>query len=1494
MNIINHPFSSFLHTVQNEHNLRIDELENRTQYEEMLFWDPPLFAKGFWGISSFPQQFHLICELADKPDFLDYWEEIQKVYPLSNLEVELEKLEQDDSGTFDSRPYMLTLEALDVKATQEVAQMLGLLSNIWENSEAKENLSYERLFGNVTSDESFHPRHLLTSKALVENTLAKCEVVKDLAISEMAMKEEIASLPEKSIFKQYLINAGALGKQGQLPNENGFSESRRNIRYALQVLARVLKTDLVYDLKTWNEKTPNLLYTRFANVLETGNYDATIIKAFRGINKLKNDEKKIEEALKLLNEQLTGKPGIQKLKDALSIKIKEEDLGDFPGIQLPWDPSKSLLEQRDEGFKFLCLEALFEVSQKRNIEIGFSAHYLAAARGDFSGLSDVLSQMPKLGDRIRAKVIDLCKGVNLSIPLDVSTYDLYCLFKQDCKNHNESLKEGTSQNVEKTESEPPLVVIKPPVIEAKISLSPTTTNEESSSVGNDIPSPEKPDPCFIKDIKTFRDWINENNTSVLSHFLFQKRVLACQGEEPQLLEVAHLAIETYTDALKLEAKMLKDPCPDVFGSLEELDGVSMELAYKKFLKGLGFAKKKYPENAVLSELHEISNRDIPTKEKRALSIQTLDGVPSEPHLAKLEQCLTSLFNAVPAQSFEEINVEEAFSSSKAKRAAFKWLSESSFLKSLEVEIGTKNHPQIERALLVFREKMINEMERLDMPFIYLDVLDHAMKKGNIEGLKYLLAEVAHKRYINAVKGEEYEGKQKLLSLDEQNTHVSILERVKQCKEHVRANVEDSLLANYFLFRLEQLPYNSRGLSEEDTDVICAYLSGKNTSRPFDLYLQANNFSWVGYDEEPCDWFAYLYEEFTEQITKEARTSRFSTIQSLTLELEKLDPFDLPKIDQLAACIRLPNGITVQELYNLGFVWSVREALNSRKCEEKHLRHFEAVTDMSVQIAILDNLARSMDFAYLVHATIRDGSPRSFNVGYEFLKELMIKENKETLSSFFYVHFMGYSDNLVQFISKESEEEAEKVQQLEIRLQGEWSDSPLRKLLRSDGVINDEGRLIGLFSLMPLHSLEPYIRTIKVFAEINLEEPTPNPYQGSSWLDLLEEVNGMLKDEKEPESFIFCWSEDVDGLIEGVLDKTLGSFSSSLYEIAINQMPCMQSDIYYEEYLRWEREAFLYFKEKLTKLENQKEFLINGFKDKNDRRIPAFQKAVDTVVNADISKNLRESLKEGIEERDWEAVNETADQIIYMEYQIALIDSIGSRYKGKVTEALRKVLPQLQNKLDGSPKDKIQAALSNLPKFLPDEDLHKLRSILRNEEWMGKQEACIRSNWNWAQKKSYLRSFHDINSDPYKLTLFEKQAILGSTFCSLATSLLAEVRDLGMNEGFEEMIKRAHYENSLFLWDWIVEEVSYQKCLSMIQDAKDDEKDMSIFDDLEEVTRNCTIYEKLSLVLQRLQENQDSPDCKMILDRINQSGFFELEVSSLLVEEESVEGGVIEE
>ncbi len=1307
------------------------------------------------------------------------------------------------------------------------------------------------------------------------------ETLKEHPFKIEKMEQDLLEIPNSSLFKKYLVSAHALDK-------------KENIRYVLHVLSRVLKIDLEEseDLKTCNHMILNALYSRFLHVLETGKYDATAKTKFERINRTKKScEQKIEETLEFLNE-MTGVSGVQKLKDALCIQIEEKDCADFPGVGFTWNPKIPLLEQRDASFNALCLATLLEISHKRGIDIDHSVLVKAQKRSDFSGLKDVALQMPKLGDRIRDKVIKLREDLGLQTPSGASTYDLYYGFKQAFKERYVALKERVrsnalqsllleemylNQNTQlllKIESVLPLSTFSTlAVIEVSVTPSPTTTAETGSVTSTDLPSPGKPEP--VKDFQTFKDWIYQNERSVLSHFVFQKRLFACSGDESQLLDMARFAVELYVDLLKQEASMLKEPFPQVLSSIDELEIFSTELAYKKFLKGVAIAERKYKNSTILNELHKISEQSISTQEKRALCMQKLEQSKEEVPLEKLLGCLAALFTRASSQSSADIK-RDGFSSQKAKKAAFEWLSNSSFLHSLEIDIGTKNNPRIEKALLIFRAKIKDQIQILNLPPIYLSLLDDFIKQGDLDGLKRLFYEVTYERYAKALKRVEYVEEEEVLrqlsNFDATLSSPSAFERVEISKHKMRELVKDEELLNYLLFQLEQFPYDPRKMSEKSKNLISKYLQEKSSTRPFDRYLQENRFSWFGHDEGACNWFAYLYEQFSEQLRSDAKKSKYDTARLLALEVEDLDPFDLTKLDQLALCIRAPTPITVRELYRFGFVLSVEEALRNPQCERNHQNNFESMEDISMQVSLLDHLSRSLRFSYLVHPTITNGSSRSLEIGYDFFKQVMkqpnIRGNKGALHAFFVLHFLCYSQDWINYISKEQEGEVKKLEEFEALMQGDLSGSPLKEFLESDQIIDSSGRCIGLFSLMPLRNLEPYMRTLKTFIEINSGSKKPSPYLSpDSWQAVLQSTNQLLKEGEDLNNLVSCYPEQIDSLIEETISKDVpGSFSDCLRAIGVRQRNGMGSDGYYHQYLLWEAQAVQYFVSKLTKLETKKESLFDGFDHENDRRIPSFKRAVNSIINQEMSTHLLESLKSGIEDRDWEVVNEVADQILYMEYRIALIELIICHYQSKMVDALKTIRFQT-DEIKVSYRWKIEASLNNLPKFLSAEHQNELKSILENDPWIEKNKSSIEANWNWALGKMYLKNFPDIHLDPKDLTLYEKQAILDDLFSDLAESLLKEVQDLGMDEGYRELIKIANYEECLILWDWIVEEVSYQKCLFKIQEARNQGADMSMFDDLENRTKNCTIHEKTALVLRTLEYHKDSSACKSLLSSL---------------------------
>ncbi len=1023
-------------------------------------------------------------------------------------------------------------------------------------------------------------------------------------------------------------------------------------------------------------------------------------------------------------------------------------------------------------------------------------------------------------------------------------------------------------------------------------------------------------PYLFKRLTEFYRWeAREDNDSFFKSFIRSNGLNRIDRNgrcESELVAYIQKAQDLFIGLLEKEAECLKIPFPENITSLDQIEELAQLLSYQKFLKLVDFLGKKYEGNALLLELKNISSEPISLLEKRTRSLNSLkiqDSLLTPVHLDLLATYLENIFAGSSLKQTAEVNIR-GFDEEK-KSEFLSWLLPSYVQSSLEVRQKKESKSDLfKRVLESFRNQMTAEIIKLEMPAIFLQFLEKALDKGDLSTLDSLWHEVAYQRYLNLLDHIGAESRPGLI-VDLQAIKNSmegrpIFEKVKEIKDFL-TGIEDSDLANRLLFELEKTPYILKEVTSKtfskSIDLISSYLDPKNKDDIFYKHLKNHRFSPLFFDKEVFNWFSSLQELFIRDLISLANSESYSGTgaELLIEELSQLDPFDFRQLDNIAKLIKNKTDVNLQKCANLGFKWgvekSLRNSIKTSSSETVYLQFskiFEAIPEIETQKNILNHLIKR-GLKKCVQKIINSTTSRSKQAAFEFLKDKIEEpgmEEKECLS-FLMEYFFEYDLDKIKNIFAIEEAAKNDLETLDSWLASEGSYSSLKLIFNRDGFLDSEGRILRLFSSqytlnqvknaisMAVNFLKEQIPGLK----LTKNEFTPQTFNDFdaqltthsyavflsrlpdgtkikeectaiynnhclSWIEAIHQTKGCLETCDETgvysslltdtfkEMVSYSKGQVFSFILEPYSATPISGFSDCLKMAGVEPIEEISLLQNYEFYDFWESEIFNYITEKAEDLiaENYEGNL-----------------AYKGVLN-----NFKNTLIKLKKERKWSQINELVDQVVYVEYQIAL-----SCMKPTRTSAVNKILTKQNDPHGRAAHQMIGIAKENLSKLgLSTENQKILTNILeKKENW----KENLEKTWT-SLLDSPLKILSSFQTPFSEMPIYKSYVVLDMLFTSLGMSLKENVKDLRMNLIYHQIIERAQSSQNISFLFSLCNEISYKIYLNALQKSTSEVFDIANLIELNRELSNLGAEEKIKKTIAALTENL--PNTQHLIDLLN--------------------------
>lgn len=485
---------------------------------------------------------------------------------------------------------------------------------------------------------------------------------------------------------------------------------------------------------------------------------------------------------------------------------------------------------------------------------------------------------------------------------------------------------------------------------------------------------------YVEDAQKFA---RETNFSFLKDFFLKKGVLQKgQYVKGAYLERKAEQIRLHKDLflylMQLEAQKMKKTVPTQKWSLTALDDFAREIVYEKFSKLVKIILAKAPQDPLASELNQILAKTSSQKEKLAECQEKLRGRSHEPYFSNFHNYLENPFpcpekmelnpwqesliqqdvlgqallhlgvrwkadrsfqenffeqfsalyflvqgmkgtvNSVysPARAFE-INTKlsqalelgqfskieqilktlstqnDTISSNRGfplvgKKLDFsanifeelRWFTKQSFQESLNLPPEIWNlcfpyHQKVAHLNIAFQAlytKCSEEVRRLSMPDVYIHLLDMAISQRDTKALEWIYRKIAHERYLQEIRKLQLQGSdvEDLVNLEKAWEEVPLEEKIPEIKRQLCKNGQKHLLQTLESF---PGPYATYPLTEtEIRERGEAYLKECKSNKHFQIYLKAHSFSPEIWDENDVEQMVSLYKQFLLEKKRELLSS----------------------------------------------------------------------------------------------------------------------------------------------------------------------------------------------------------------------------------------------------------------------------------------------------------------------------------------------------------------------------------------------------------------------------------------------------------------------------------------------------------------------------------------------------------------------------------------------------------------------------------------------
>jgi hypothetical protein len=1299
-----------------------------------------------------------------------------------------------------------------------------------------------------------------------------------------------------------------------------------------------------YNLIFWNEAIPKVLYARFLTLLDSAYESSQFQSWMKDLieirdSKRNSTEDKIRKSLSRLK-SVKNQRCITQLKEALTITIKGKELEEFfksgplssLDLGLNWDPALSFQEQlgAKEDLEFLYLKTLVFLAKEKGLTFSEFELYQSYDRGETFLLEELSQRLPQ--DQIKTLLINQVSSFyneNLGVPpCNLSPYDLFLAFKKHFTHLYKAVQNSLSNPLNKVLAEEAyinhdvntLLEIEPlerPVEEAyEVPLATDTFQLEFpdglSSLFEEI-EVEDLTPYQFKKLDSFYQWIGEvRPDSILKAYMLEngvERIGFLEGSDKEILKHIQSSQELFISLLKKEAQVLRRPFPEKINSLEHLEDVAQELSYAKFLKGVQFLENTYKSNerafTFLNSLKMIDQGDlIPLSEKRVFSLKFLRKLNCPLEIAHQNKLLNMLEN--PLKKPVNIKVSkvriDGFKGEN-KDQALHWLFKSSFAKSLEIVTAEqKGDAVFQIALQSFKDKIESEMTRLNIPGIYLALLEDAIEKGDLLTLDTIWHEVAYLRYFTLIDSLISPSNDSIL-VELRKMHaslegVSIFEKVSETKSFLR-NLKDPKLTNRLLFELENLSYGRAEIPLLDlnqlADKILNYLEQKDRG-PFARFLEKNKFSPLFLNMETLKWALSLYKSFIQKNIKKALSTNYTGEGGVLLveELKNLKPFEFDKLDKIADLIESQSDMDLPRCAKFGFNYGIAKRLSDvlvtnpiHEVYAVFCATFELIPDSSIRKNLLKHLMEN-GFQNFVQFMLTIGRQKVNNAAFECLKEKLLEPGmtEERLAPFVMQNFLNYDSERVENSLRTREKSKEFLEKLEDWLSAEGSASAIKHILEREGVIDSDGKIIPLFSYQSManrvrntlymisdvfdRNLERQgLSTAKSASEMDVENfnsfdarfilqaytsflaKLPDGTEvkrrcqetfdnnNCSWLETVCITDNLLFECKEPGIPLSLLKDTIDE----VTSCTLSDLKSLIYD-PIEQDPLTGFSWYLNKIGIKPIEGLSLVRNYEYYLSWKDEVIqyiydkVQKLKEKNHRGPIAFH---------DFANDLnfyRQDMK-------FSELDPLVDKIVYTEYQMALNDMPLLPSSKSATKKIINAQMTIRNK---TPHQMIEEVKATIPKLgISEENKEVLKGILEKKDFLLHNTKAIGRDWD-RLKESPFNVLPCFQSSASSLSIYSAHATLAQFYTTLGDSLKENVIKLNMNPLYVTLIEKAHYGQSLPFWFWLCNEVSYEKYIQTLNEKQATGVDVSSLLDLDRELGAVEVAEKIKKTIAVLKQN----------------------------------------
>jgi hypothetical protein len=778
---------------------------------------------------------------------------------------------------------------------------------------------------------------------------------------------------------------------------------------------------------------------------------------------------------------------------------------------------------------------------------------------------------------------------------------------------------------------------------------------------------------------------------------------------------------------------------------------------------------------------------------------------------------------------------------KAKEECLKWLSSSFFVECLNVDPELDDHSNPEAVLAIFERHAGEEIKRLRLPSIYVDMLASALSSGNMKRLKLIADEIAYARYCEANPHTE-------LTLFKDKT---ISEKIESTKNYLK-KMKDRSQAGYFLAYMESFPVLIGKVSSEVESYLDLYLAGSDRENAFYKYLESNGLNPLSIEKDKrIPYLFYLWKKFVKQKIQEALKPGLQKKggAALACELKATHFLDLTNLDLLAELIGCGQEVDIDYCLSLGFYAAARKLFIDRLLSDPTfdvVEGFIKIKKLSEQKALLDALEKQ-GHGSVIHTIIMKGTLASYLAGYEWLRDRIKSIPEGDFMPFFLKHFTidSEADGFLESANIRSNIKAA-VSEFQAAIKApQFLNSHVRALLEKERIIDGSGDLIWHVTLEEMFiKLDLCFFTQREFIKMNRERAQLDKRinllkMDSNWMQILTELNADIQDALENGISLDLRAQEVEALIRTATAGAAGNsfFSDYLKEIKLEEIKGLSPRKHYELYVSWTNTLIHYFKRK-------------------------FDPILGTELG-NVGYQAHQALEEGIRNHNWSEVNKHAKTLLLVE---------GLTQKSPTDPASSDLYDRL-GKEANLPSGFFQKSLQSKNGLaLVREEENRLESTARLDrtKWIREITLETDSIIKWLNNSCFKSFMTDVNS--LDLSIAEKKLKVDCLMHALAKVLTQEFERLKMSPSYKDLIERAFDDGNASLCDFLVYEAAYGNYQQEVEKLREQGGDVSTLDEAEELVENDPLQKKIAKIMVFLS---DLPQYKSLLDAIDPDRLKEL-------------------